>query len=137
MNGQVIELIKAALVPFVLISGEGLIALTMQNRYGRVIDRVRELHHRLTMGEGINKEEVRILYKRGLLLRNSMVFLFSSIMFCLLTSIVTYWTGGSTISFLLFLFSLLLFFLGILLAVIDLMVSYKALEIRIKSSLKS
>lgn len=137
MNGQIIELIKAALVPFVLISGEGLVALTMQNRYGRVIDRVRELHHRLIQGEEINKEELRVLYRRGLLLRNSMVFLFSSIMFCLLTSIVTYWTGGGTISFLFFLISLLLFFLGILVAIIDLMVSYRALEIRIKSSLKS
>lgn len=137
MNGQVIELIKAALVPFVLISGEGLVALTMQNRYGRVIDRVRELHYRLIQGEEVNREELRVLYRRGLLLRNSMVFLFSSIMFCLLTSIVTYWTGGGTASFLLFLLSLLLFFLGILLAVFDLMVSYRALEIRIKSSLKS
>ncbi|MCD6454422.1 MAG: DUF2721 domain-containing protein [Candidatus Aminicenantes bacterium] len=136
MDGQVINLIKAALVPFVLISGEGLIALTMQNRYGRVIDRVRELHHRLKIGEEVRKEEFNVLYKRGLLLRNSMICLFSSIMFCLLTSIITYWTGGSILSFVFFLFSLLLFFIGVLLAVIDLLVSYKALEIRIKSSLK-
>jgi len=137
MNGQVIELIKAALVPFVLISGEGLVALTMQNRYGRVIDRVRELHYRLIKGEEISKEELSLLFRRGLLLRNSMISLFSSIMFCLLTSIITYWTGGGTASFIFFLLSLLLFFTGILLAVFDLMVSYKALEIRIKSSLKS
>ncbi len=132
MGADTLALIKAALAPFVLISGEGLVALTMQNRYGRVIDRVRELHLRMCSGEDVSQQELRVLYRRGLLLRNSMISLFSSIMFCLLTSLFTYWTGGGGLSFSLFFISLLLFFVGIVLAIADLLVSYRALQLRIK-----
>jgi len=132
VTADTLALIKAALVPFVLISGEGLVALTMQNRYGRVIDRVRELHQRMRRGEDISGAEIKVLYRRGLLLRNSMILLFSSIMFCLLTSLFTYWTGGGGLSFLLFFASLVMFFLGIVLAIVDLFVSYRALQLRIR-----
>ena len=70
---QLIPVLQTAIGPVILISGIGLLLLTMTNRYGRVIDRSRMLIDDLakTAEEGKDKikAQVRILWRRTQLIR--------------------------------------------------------------------
>lgn len=134
MKKEILELIKEVLIPFVLISAEGLVALTVQNRFGRVIDRVREINSKIEGDPQREKpfiEELKILFKRGLLLRNSMICLFISIMLCILSSLMIFTRKLIGISIYSFSAALLFFFAGMAIAIIDLFVSYDALRTRV------
>ncbi len=126
-----IEFVKLALTPIVLISAEGLIILTAQNRYGRVIDRIRELYsiYRADVERrDILKTELLILLKRGKILRNAMIFYFTSIFFCLITSMGLFLRIRQSFCIITFSIALFLFILGVIFSIWDLIFSYKAVE---------
>jgi Na+/melibiose symporter-like transporter len=68
-----IPILQTAIGPVILISGIGLLLLTMTNRLGRVIDRARVLAARFQDADGTNRMKIdaqlRILWKRAGLLR--------------------------------------------------------------------
>lgn len=70
---ELIPVIQTAIGPMILISGVGLLLLTMTNRLGRVIDRVRILSHDLdSVPEEIQKRQIEqlvILWRRARLIR--------------------------------------------------------------------
>jgi len=70
---ELIPVIQTAIGPMILISGVGLLLLTMTNRLGRVIDRVRTLSHDLdSVPEEIQKRQIEqlvILWRRARLIR--------------------------------------------------------------------
>ncbi|NJM16848.1 MAG: DUF2721 domain-containing protein [Bacteroidales bacterium] len=72
---QFIEFLKSCITPVALISGVGLLLLTVTNRLGRSIDRTRHLINELdnpNVARKANKQdEIQILYKRSRYLRNS------------------------------------------------------------------
>jgi hypothetical protein len=69
-----IPVLQVAVSPVILISGVGLLLLTMTNRYGRVIDRVRilvdSLHDSLDEDKAGIKGQVYILWRRARLIRS-------------------------------------------------------------------
>ena len=70
-----IQFLQACITPVALISGVGLLLLTITNRLGRTIDRTRQLVKELsesqTTGKPEREYEIRILYQRSRLLRIS------------------------------------------------------------------
>ena len=70
-----IQFLQACITPVALISGVGLLLLTITNRLGRTIDRTRQLVRELRESQaGSRKEkeiEIRVLYRRSRLLRIS------------------------------------------------------------------
>jgi len=70
---QIVPLLQTAIGPVILISGIGLLLLTMTNRYGRIIDRARQLVDSLDESPDDDKEkikaQVRILWGRARLIR--------------------------------------------------------------------
>ena len=77
---------QSGITPVALISGVGLVLLTLNNRLGRTVDRTRMLIHRLETKD-VRREEVvlaelKILYRRSKLLRSSI----ACIVFSILTS---------------------------------------------------
>jgi hypothetical protein len=72
---EIIPLLQVAIGPVILISGIGLLLLTMTNRFGRVIDRsrilARELHEKSYVDQELLLAQVKILMKRARLLRLS------------------------------------------------------------------
>ena len=70
-----IHFLQACITPVALISGVGLLLLTITNRLGRTIDRTRQLVAELNAGErGTHNEkenEIKILYQRSRYLRIS------------------------------------------------------------------
>jgi len=72
---QIIPELRDAIGPVILISGVGLLLLTMTNRLGRAIDRARQLKHELSIRTGHERDhtlaQVAILYRRAKIIRLS------------------------------------------------------------------
>src|SRR5271170_3535727 len=70
---QIIPELRDAIGPVILISGVGLLLLTMTNRLGRAIDRARQLKHELSVRTGDERKQtlaqVTILYRRAKIIR--------------------------------------------------------------------
>src|SRR5690242_6770125 len=75
---QIIPELRDAVGPVILISGIGLLLLTMTNRLGRAIDRARILKKELVALSGSEREpiqaQVEILYRRAKIIRQAIVF---------------------------------------------------------------
>jgi hypothetical protein len=74
---ELIPVLQVAIGPVILISGVGLLLLTLTNRYGRTIDRARQLVHELRELAGEDRQglegQIDILYLRARLLRLSIL----------------------------------------------------------------
>lgn len=71
---QLIPILQVAIGPVILISGVGLLLLSMTNRYGRTIDRSRELARarRHARGETAHiQQQIAILWLRAQILRRA------------------------------------------------------------------
>src|SRR5208337_851310 len=72
---QIIPELRDAIGPLILISGVGLLLLTMTNRLGRAIDRARQLKAELSKRTAAERahvqEQVAIIYQRAKLIRMS------------------------------------------------------------------
>lgn len=132
------QIISASLAPILLISGAGLLSLSIQNRYGRVIDRIREFNVEIRKNISDRRRksieiQTDLLIRRGIFLRNSLLFLFLGVIMASLSSFFIlieattyiYLEPFSTLSFSLSLFSM---FLGMIYAILDVALSYKAIE---------
>lgn len=78
-----IQTLQASIAPCVLISGFGFLILTMSNRLGRSIDRIRELKSEMDREVGAAKkrlkEQVKILFERCKLLQLAITLIILSI----------------------------------------------------------
>jgi multidrug efflux pump subunit AcrB len=72
---QIIPELRDAIGPVILISGVGLLLLTMTNRLGRAIDRARQLKAELSKRTEAEREQVQaqvaIIYRRAKMIRFS------------------------------------------------------------------
>ena len=73
-----IKFLQGCITPVAMISGVGLLLLTITNRMARVVDRIRQLTAELSkiddakaFAKACKKREIEIFYKRARLLRNS------------------------------------------------------------------
>lgn len=73
--GDLVPVLQTAIGPVILISGVGLLLLSMTNRYGRVIDRSRELVRLLRLATTHDHArlltEIEMLFRRARLLRRT------------------------------------------------------------------
>ncbi len=74
---QLIPVLQIAIGPVILISGVGLLLLTMTNRLGRAVDRVRALAQELRKApvaeQTAIKDQIEMIYRRAKLIRLSIV----------------------------------------------------------------
>jgi hypothetical protein len=84
---SVAQILTASIAPVIVISGVGLLLLSITNRYGRAIDRARALMRELQQSEPSSPrrtnlgEQLRHTYHRAHLLRASMIYGAVSIFF--------------------------------------------------------
>ena len=136
-----IQFLQDCITPVALISGIGLLVLTLTNRMGRIIDRVRiliaELDDETTKRKEEKKNEIAILYKRAKAIRTSIALITLSIIcsslivFILALSIL----GGLDIKFfgyILFGISITSFILSAIWFFRDVILSLKAIRLEIK-----
>ena len=78
-----VQTMQVSIAPCVLISGFGFLLLTMTNRLGRSIDRVRELKTDLDRAMGVPKkrlkQQIKILFERCQLLQKAITCVICSI----------------------------------------------------------
>jgi hypothetical protein len=103
---QLVRILTASIAPVIVISGVGLLLLSMTNRYGRAIDRARDLTKDLDAAqEELRRrlliEQVRIIYSRARSLRKAIILSAASILFVVIT-VLSIFTGqviGSSLDY--------------------------------------
>jgi hypothetical protein len=94
---ELIPVLQMAIGPVILISGVGLLLLTITNRYGRTIDRARQLVGDLRECSAVDRQrlqgQVEILYHRARLLRLSILLAGVSVLLASLLIIVLFLTA--------------------------------------------
>jgi len=94
---ELIPILQTAVGPVILISGVGLLLLSMTNRLGRVIDRsrilVRELRDDPKANQSLISCEIKILFKRASLLQQSIILVAISILFAAILIITLFLTA--------------------------------------------
>jgi len=130
---DVVNVLQASLVPIVILSAAALISLSLQQRYGRIIDRIRIFHEKLlqnTAWKNLIMEQLEILIKRGKMLRNAMFFLMLCILFAVLSTFflsIEIFVGNAATTVLFFFFlSLASLFISIVFAIREMFISYNA-----------
>lgn len=136
------ELLTLSISPVALISGVGLLLLSMTNRLGRTIDRARMLISEIksAVDEVENeklKSEVKILYHRSNILRISITFMSSSIFFLSfiiisLFSMFIFNLNLGNVVVVLFVFSMVCMVVSIVFFIWDLFITLKALKLNIE-----
>jgi hypothetical protein len=94
---EIIPVLQTAIGPVILISGVGLLLLTMTNRLGRAIDRartlVRDLRDGHEHGRPATLAQVAIIYRRARLLRLSITLASLSVLLASVLIIVLFLTA--------------------------------------------
>jgi hypothetical protein len=140
-----VRFLQSSISPIVLISGVGLLLLSLSNRLGRTTDRSRDIVKEL--GEMRDKKgkkrkivQLNILYRRSKILRISIVsiafsILTSSLIIPVLLIMNLFVIDLTTIGILLFMLSILGMITSAILLFIDVTLSLKALQIGVNEYL--
>jgi hypothetical protein len=135
-----ISILRLSISPVILISGVGLILLSMTNRFGRVIDRSRQLADAVRRESPKKKikryfnQELQILYRRAKLLRlaitmASLSLLFAAVLIITLFVIKLTAMGSIWLIISLFIACMVTLVSGLIVFIIDVNVSLAALKI--------
>jgi Protein of unknown function (DUF2721) len=94
---QLIPVLQTAIGPTILISGVGLLLLTMTNRLGRCIDRSRILAREIPSASETDRakddEQLRILWRRARLIRMAIALAATSALFAAILIIALFLTA--------------------------------------------
>jgi hypothetical protein len=140
---ELAKILQTSISPVALISGIGLLLLSMTNRLGRTIDRSRILYRELKRGASADKNaavQIRILFKRSRILRLAISFASASILCAslIIISLFAIYTLHATLHNLvmvLFVMSMFLLVASLILFIKDVSLSLKALKLEIRTHL--
>jgi hypothetical protein len=138
---EIIPVLQVAIGPVILISGVGLLLLTMTNRLARTIDRARQLAGELQKPAPHNRdhvlEQISIIYRRARLLRLTIglaafsVLLAAVLIVTLFLTALLHWENGLAVS-LIFITCLVSLVLALLLFIFDIHLGLVALRLELK-----
>jgi hypothetical protein len=137
--------LQACITPVALISGVGLLLLTITNRMGRVVDRIRHLVTELdnpgVKREAIKVNEIHILSKRGKILKYSIAWLLigmisSCLIIPLLLMMSLYGTNLRLVGQILFVISILSLFVSLVYFFRDVLISLHAITLEASEYVK-
>lgn len=94
---DLIPVLQVSIGPVILISGVGLLLLSLTNRFGRAVDRSRQLIRELREADGEGRArlggQVEILYRRARLIQVSIILQTISVLFAALLIITLFFTA--------------------------------------------
>jgi len=139
---EIVPMLQVAIGPVILISGFGLLLLTMTNRLGRAIDRARllkaELSHRTDEERAQALAQVAILYRRARVVRLSIILatlsalLASALIITLFVTALLHWEQGFFIG-LLFIACMTALLASLIAFICDINLSLHALKLELES----
>lgn len=138
---EIIPVLQVAIGPVILISGVGLLLLTMTNRLGRAIDRSRSLACDLREGRAAERQhllaQVTIIYRRARLIRLTIGLAAASVLLAAVLIIVLFlaalmqWAGGLLVS-VIFMLCLGALIASLITFIYDIHLSLVALKLELK-----
>ncbi len=141
--GEFVPVLQIAIGPVILISGVGLLLLSMTNRLGRVVDRSRFLWRELRESTNDNREAIRvqltILSRRAQLVRSAIIFASISLLLTAILIIALFITALLNLEnvwliIILFIGSMLSLIVSLFLFIMDINQSLVALKVEIGQS---
>lgn len=137
---QIVPLLQLSIGPVIVISGAGLVLLSMTNRFGRVIDRSRTLAETMRKLSGAEADRLRdqlhILMRRARLLRLAIALASTSLLLAAFLIIALFLEAlfslsGTFLIIILFISCMMSLILGLILFIFDVNVSLSALQLEI------
>jgi len=137
-------ILQASISPVALISGVGLLLLSMTNRFGRTADRARALAAQLRAAAPEDREvreildiQIRILYRRSGILRAAILLASASVLFAslLIVALFLAFLVGTTVrdyAALLFTMSFLGLIASVILFIHDMRLALEALRLEVR-----
>lgn len=139
---EIVPVLQVATGPVILISGVGLLLLTMTNRLGRTIDRARQLCRDLPEANGAKRDhtltQITIIYRRARVIRLSIamagfsVLLVSALIIILFVGALLNWQAGVFVV-LVFIASMVSLFGSLVTFLYDINLALHALRLELKS----
>ena len=139
---EIVPVLQVATGPVILISGIGLLLLTMTNRLGRTIDRARQLCRDLPESSGEkrsqNLTQITIIYRRARAMRLCIalaafsVLLISALIIALFLGALLDWQAGMMIV-LVFIASMVSLFASLVVFLYDINLALHALRLELKT----
>lgn len=137
---ELVPELQTAIGPVILISGVGLLLLSLTNRFGRAVDRARQLLHEMrAASEGDRKRltgQVQNLYQRTRLIQRAIIFGAISLLFAAVL-IITLFIAAllkwelTVVLCLLFICCLLCLIISLIAFIMDIHLSLKALKLEL------
>ena len=94
---ELIPVLQVAVGPVILISGVGLLLLSLTNRFGRAVDRSRQLAHELRESDESTRRrlagQVDILFRRAELIQRAIILAATSLLFAAVLIITLFFTA--------------------------------------------
>ncbi len=137
---ELIPVLQVAIAPVILISGVGLLLLSLTNRFGRAVDRTRQIHRELCAAPAADRprlaNQVEVIYRRARLIQLSIVMAALSALFAAMLILALFfaalmkWESAVIISVLFV--GCLLFVIGTLITfILDIRLSLRALKLEL------
>jgi hypothetical protein len=142
--GELIPVLQVAVGPVILISGVGLLLLSLTNRFGRAVDRsrqlIREMREAGDQHRGRLAGQVAILYRRARLIQISIILATVSVLFAAVLIITLFFTALLKLELAVLVSLLFMFCLGSLIAsliafIMDIRLSLQALKMEMDHEL--
>ncbi len=143
MTNQLSELIpvlQTAIGPVILISGVGLLLLSLTNRFGRAVDRMRQVLREMRAAEGKHRNrmagQVENLYHRARLIQRAIIFGAISMLFAAVLIITLFFTALMKLEIalvvsLLFICCMVSLIISLIAFIMDIRLSLKALKLEL------
>ncbi len=142
---EIVPVLQLSIGPVIVISGVGLLMLSMTNRYGRVIDRARTVADAVRKGnedatrQADLRDQLGVLLRRARLLRWSILLAAVSLLFAALLIITLFVAGfakeiGGGIVVALFVVCMATLIASIVTFIQDLNISLAALDLEVRST---
>jgi len=137
---DLIRILQLAVSPVVLISGVGLLILSMTNRLSHMIDRMRNIHSEILKAPATSdvwEDQLTVLIHRSHLLKKGLIMFVSSILLDSLIIIALFFikltgVGSGILIAILFSLSSIAVFIGLIFYAKDIVYSLHALELELR-----
>jgi VIT1/CCC1 family predicted Fe2+/Mn2+ transporter len=132
--------LQTAVGPVILISGVGLLLLSLTNRFGRAVDRARQLLRDMRVATGGDRTrlagQVENLYQRASLIQRAIIFSTISLLFASLLIITLFFTAlmkieSAVVISILFICCLTSLIASLIAFILDIRLSLKALKMEL------
>jgi Cu/Ag efflux pump CusA len=138
---ELIPVLQVAIGPVILISGAGLLLLSLTNRFGRAVDRTREIARQMHQATATERSrlanQVNIIYRRAKLIQISIILCATSVLLAavliitLFFAVLMKWESAIMLS-LLFMCSLGSLIASLIAFIMDIRLSLKALKLELE-----